>query len=157
MNFVFWSKAWRTEYMKSSFHSELHYWRDSFHSSLQLVIQLTLSFVICDEDMVSCPEDHFEWFEARIQTSSSYEASHKRWPLRYSSLCCSASEVWFRYLVAWWLVWCRRQVAIPKTMSIKPLRVTSSFMVLLSLHNESSTLLLHKISHSKTNRTTKRA
>jgi len=25
-----------------------------------LVIQLTLSFVVCDEDMVSCSEDYFE-------------------------------------------------------------------------------------------------
>ena len=142
--------------MKSSFHSELHYWRVSFHSTLQLVIQLTLSFVVCDEDMVSCPEDHFEWFEARIQTSSSYEASHERWPLRFSSLWLFS--LWSMISLSCYLmiIWCRRQIAIRRILSIKPLRVTSSFMVLLSLHNESSILLLHKISHSKTNRTTKR-
>ena len=144
--------TWSPRFTRSFIIEEFH-----FVSSLQLVIQLTLSFVICDEDMVSCHEDHFEWVEARIQTSSSYEASHKRWPLRFSSLWLFSLWSYGSLSCCLMIMWCRRQVAIAKTMSIKPLRVTSSFMVLLSLHNESSILLLHKNNSSKTNRTTKRA
>lgn len=157
MNFVFWSRAssqWRwTSRDEVGLKNRIH------EVLVSLGASLLKSFISFNSSIGHSAYSFFcsmwwrygfmswrpfwKWFESRIPTSSSYEASHKRWSLRSSSL-------WLFSLWSMISLSCCLMISMmsqtscnPKTMSIKALRVTSSFMVYLSLHNESSILLLH--------------